>query len=120
MLPHCCGLLHKQTQTDFAADSVLTLEEKGLAFTFSAVRAAYAAGGDCESDVRVDVRNLAAFVRDPVACVTCFLLPLSCTLHLKSQARPQACSNAQQGGLRAQVSPAQLQLCITAAACAIQ
>ena len=56
-----------------------------MAFTFSAVRAAYAAGGDCESDVRVDVRNLAAFVRDPAACVTCFLLPLTCTLHLQSQ-----------------------------------
>ena len=70
------------------ADSTLALEEKGLAFTFSAVRAAYAAGGDCESDVRVDVRNLAAFVRDPAACVTCFLLPLSCTMHLKSQVRP--------------------------------
>ena len=63
----------------------MALEEKGLAFTFSAVRAAYAAGGDCESDVRVDVRNLAAFVRDPAACVTCFLLPLTCTLHLQSQ-----------------------------------
>ena len=67
------------------ADAALALEEKGLAFTFSAVRAAYAAGGDCESDVRVDVRNLAAFVRDPAACVTCFLLPLTCTLHLQSQ-----------------------------------
>lgn len=40
-------------------------------------------GGDGESDVRVDVHKLAAFVRDPAACVTCFLLPMSLYAHLE-------------------------------------
>lgn len=38
---------------------------------------AFAAGGDGESDLRLDLQNLSAFVRDPRAVVTALLLPLS-------------------------------------------
>lgn len=47
----------------------------------------YAAGGDGESDLRVDLRNFAAFVRDPMALVTCLLLPHSCSVKLQMQVR---------------------------------
>ena len=58
---------------------------------------AYAAGGDGESDTRVDARNFAAFVRDPTALVTCLLLPHSCSVRLQMQARsPGRPENAMQ------------------------
>ena len=67
------------------AGSALRLEERGAAFSFGALRAAYSMGGDGESDVRLDVQNLAAFVRDPAACVTCFLLPISLHAHVEME-----------------------------------
>ena len=67
------------------ADTALRLEQRGLAATWSGLRIAYAAGGDGESDTRVDLRNFAAFVRDPTALVTCLLLPHSCSIKLQMQ-----------------------------------
>lgn len=67
------------------------LEERGLAVTASALRLACAAGGDGGLDARLDLRNAAAFVRDPDALVTCLLLPLSASLRLESQARAAPC-----------------------------
>lgn len=67
------------------ADTALCLEQRGLAATWSGLRIAYAAGGDGESDTRVDLRNFAAFVRDPTALVTCLLLPHSCSVKLQMQ-----------------------------------
>ena len=51
--------------------------------TWSALRLCYAMGGDGESDTRIDLHNFAAFVRDPGACVSCFLLPLSGSCHIE-------------------------------------
>ncbi|KAK9815754.1 hypothetical protein WJX72_009012 [[Myrmecia] bisecta] len=72
----------------------LHLEERGLALTWSALRFAYSMGGDGETDIRVDLRKLAAFVRDPAACVTCLLLPFSGSAHVSMQA-PQAAERAE-------------------------
>lgn len=58
--------------------------------SFSALRAAYSMGGDGESDMRIDVNELAAFVREPAACVTCFLLPTSFHARLEMQVRCSA------------------------------
>lgn len=55
----------------------------------TALRVSYAWGGDGETDLRVDLRELAGFVRDPGARVNCFLLPLSCTVALR-RVVPQA------------------------------
>ena len=75
------------------ADTALRLEQRGLAATWSGLRIAYAAGGDGESDTRVDLRNFAAFVRDPTALVTCLLLPHSCSIKLQMQVgRPTVAS----------------------------
>lgn len=65
----------------------MRLEQRGLAATWSGLRVAYAAGGDGESDTRVDLRNFAAFVRDPTALVTCLLLPHCCSVRLEMQVR---------------------------------
>lgn len=43
----------------------------------TALRVAYAGGGDGEMALRTDLRNMAGFVRDPGAAVTAALLPLS-------------------------------------------
>lgn len=53
------------------------LRDRGLSISLHALRVAYAAGGDGESDVRVDLLDLAVFVRDPCAVVVPLLLPLS-------------------------------------------
>lgn len=76
-------------------DTALRLEQRGLAATWSGLRVAYAAGGDGESDTRVDLRNFAAFVRDPTALVTCLLLPHCCSVRLEMQVRqtPSSKSN---------------------------
>lgn len=42
-------------------------------------------GGDGESNIRADMRHLAAFVRDPNTVVSCILLPFSCSMHLEMQ-----------------------------------
>lgn len=44
-------------------------------------------GGDGESNIRADMRHLAAFVRDPNTVVSCILLPFSCSMHLEMQVR---------------------------------
>ena len=42
------------------------------------VRVGYHYGGDGETILSLDAQNTAAFVRDELACVTNFLLPISC------------------------------------------
>lgn len=44
-------------------------------------------GGDGESNIRADMRHLAAFVRDPSTVVTCALLPFSCSMQMEMQVR---------------------------------
>ncbi len=66
-------------------DTAMRLEQRGLAASWSGLRFAFATGGDGESDMRVDLRNFAAFVRDPAALVTCLLLPHSCSVRLEMQ-----------------------------------
>ncbi|BDA48870.1 hypothetical protein COCOBI_12-5530 [Coccomyxa sp. Obi] len=61
-------------------DTAMRLEQRGLAASWSGLRFAFATGGDGESDMRVDLRNFAAFVRDPAALVSCLLLPHSCSV----------------------------------------
>ncbi|KAK9867091.1 hypothetical protein WJX84_006946 [Apatococcus fuscideae] len=75
--------------------TAVSLENKALALTWSAVRFAYAMGGDGQADMRIDIRRIAAFVRDPAACVTCLLLPLSCSAHLQIST-PQVIERAEQ------------------------
>ena len=69
------------------AETALRLEQRGLALTWSGLRFAYSMGGDGASDVRCDARNMAAFVRDPAALVTCLLLPHNFSARLEMQAR---------------------------------
>ena len=61
---------------------VLTLEERGLALSTTALRFAYSAGGDGECNIKLDLRETAAFVRDPSARVNCVMLPFSCRMDL--------------------------------------
>lgn len=63
----------------------LALEERGLAIGANLVRVAYAAGGDGESVLCVDCRDLAAFIRDPRVRVNSVLQPFSCSVEIKSQ-----------------------------------
>ena len=63
----------------------LRVEERGLSVSWSALRVSYAMGGDGESNIRADMRHLAAFVRDPITVVSCILLPFSCSMHLEMQ-----------------------------------
>ena len=69
-----------------ASDVGVRLEDKGMATTWSALRVGWAAGGDGQSEVRVDLRNAAAFVRDPAAIISCLLLPLYASLRMEMQA----------------------------------
>ena len=66
-------------------DFALRVEERGLSISWSALRVSYAMGGDGESNIRADMRHLAAFVRDPNTVVSCILLPFSCSMHLEMQ-----------------------------------
>ena len=61
------------------------IEEKGLAVNWSTFRFAICQGGDGESDMTMDVQNMAMFVRDPGSVVTCILLPLDCSMHMHQQ-----------------------------------
>lgn len=61
----------------YPAEGVLAVEERGLVLAMTALRVAYAGGGDGEMALRTDIRNMAGFVRDPGAAVTAALLPLS-------------------------------------------
>ena len=63
------------------------MEERGLSVAWSALRVSYAMGGDGESNIRADMRHLAAFVRDPSTVVTCALLPFSCSMQMEMQVR---------------------------------
>lgn len=67
----------------------LALEERGLALSATVVRVAYASGGDGESVIQADLRELAAFIRDPGARANCILQPFSCSAEVKTQV-PQA------------------------------
>ena len=61
---------------------LLALEERGLVLSATALRFAYSAGGDGESNIKLDLRETAAFVRDPSARVNCVMLPFSCRMDL--------------------------------------
>jgi len=87
--PYSEAAIHP-TLTLHPAEPARRLEERGLAVTASALRVAYAAGGDGGTDLRLDLRNAAAFVRDPDALVTCLLLPLSASARMEAQARRPA------------------------------
>ena len=63
----------------------LRVEERGLSVSWSALRVSYAMGGDGESNIRADLRHLAAFVRDPCTVVSCVLLPFSCSMQMEMQ-----------------------------------
>jgi hypothetical protein len=78
----------------------MRLEQRGLAASWSGLRFAYAAGGDGESNLRVDLRNFAAFVRDPAALVTCLLLPHSCSVRLEMQVTASSTANPWNHGQR--------------------
>lgn len=71
----------------------MRLEQRGLAASWSGLRFAFATGGDGESDMRVDMRNFAAFVRDPAALVSCLCLPHSCSVRLEMQVMPCKLAN---------------------------
>jgi len=67
----------------------LALEERGLLLGSAVMRFVYAYGGDGEQVIKADLRQFAAFVRDPAARVNCFLQPFSCGLELEMKV-PQA------------------------------
>eukprot|EP00775_Hariotina_reticulata_P006353 gene6353-6586_t len=72
------------TATDIYQGKGLQLEQLGLALTFGAFRFGYFFGGDGEAVTRIDVRNIAGFIRDRAALITNWLLPLpSATLELR-------------------------------------
>ena len=66
------------------------IEERGLVINWSTFRFAFCQGGDGESDMTMDVQDLAMFVRDPGSVVTCILLPLSASMHMHQQVSPPA------------------------------
>lgn len=69
------------------AEPALRMEQRGLALSWSALRFAYSMGGDGESDIKIDLRNVVAYARDRVAVVTCIMLPFYCSLHINMQVR---------------------------------
>ncbi|KAL0018632.1 hypothetical protein WJX77_009530 [Trebouxia sp. C0004] len=71
----------------------IDIEDKGLVVNWTTFRFAFCQGGDGESDMTMDVQDLAMFVRDPGSVVTCILLPLSCSMHMHQQI-PQAENHA--------------------------
>lgn len=68
-----------------SSPDALALEERGLAVSATVVRFGFAAGGDGESSIRLDLRELAAFIRDPMARANCILQPFSCSVEVNSQ-----------------------------------
>ncbi|KAL4553401.1 hypothetical protein Ndes2526B_g03263 [Nannochloris sp. 'desiccata'] len=68
-----------------SAPGALALEERGLALSATALRFGYAAGGDGNVVMRIDLRELAVFIRDPIARANCILQPLSCSVEVNSQ-----------------------------------
>jgi hypothetical protein len=73
----CLMFYHIVIDDTVQAEGVLAVEERGLVLVMSALRVAYAGGGDGETALRTDIRDMAGFVRDPGAAVTAALLPLS-------------------------------------------
>lgn len=72
---------------------IADLEARGLAVTAGVLRFAYSAGGDGESDIKVDLREVAAFFRDPQAVVvSCVLLPFSASASLHMTVCPPTLS----------------------------
>ena len=69
------------------AEGVLAVEERGLVLVMSALRIAWAGGGDGEAALRADARSLAAYVRDPAAAVTAAILPFSASAKYDTQVR---------------------------------
>ena len=67
------------------AELGIDIEEKGLVVNWTTFRFAFCQGGDGESDMTMDMQDLAMFVRDPGSVVTCILLPLSCSMHIHQQ-----------------------------------
>ncbi|KAF6253188.1 hypothetical protein COO60DRAFT_1463300 [Scenedesmus sp. NREL 46B-D3] len=62
------------------------MEQLGVALTFGALRFGYFYGGDGEVITRMDVRNLAGFIRHGSALITNWLLPLpSAKLELRQE-----------------------------------
>lgn len=51
-------------------------EDSGVALTMAAFRLGYFYGGDGESQLKIDLRGAAGFVRHQAACITNFLLPI--------------------------------------------
>jgi hypothetical protein len=68
-----------------SAPGALALEERGLVLSATALRFGYAAGGDGNMVMRIDLRELAAFIRDPIARANCVLQPFSCSVEVNSQ-----------------------------------
>lgn len=66
------------------------VEERGLVVNWSTFRFAFCQGGDGESDMTMNVQDLAMFVRDPGSVVTCILLPLTASMHMHQQVCPPA------------------------------
>lgn len=83
-MEHSCSQ-HTGPHEFLCTDTAMRLEQRGLAASWSGLRFAFATGGDGESDMRVDMRNFAAFVRDPAALVTCLCLPHSCSVRFEMQ-----------------------------------
>lgn len=52
------------------------LEDTAVVLTMSVFRFGYFMGGDGDSDMKVDLRNTAGFVRSQQAFVRAFLLPI--------------------------------------------
>ena len=90
---HACSLqcltagwdVHGLTLHLCHADLGIDIEERGLVVNWSTFRFAFCQGGDGESDMTMDVQDLAMFVRDPGSVVTCILLPLSASTHMHQQ-----------------------------------
>lgn len=72
----------------WCAELGIDIEERGLVVNWSTFRFAFCQGGDGESDMTMDVQDLAMFVRDPGSVVTCILLPLSASMHMHQQVCP--------------------------------
>jgi hypothetical protein len=94
----------------FTAEYALGVEEKGLSVTWSALRVSYAMGGDGETNIRADLRHLAAFVRDPCTVVSCILLPLSCSMHLDMKVSAPPPSQSDVDGIWIVMHPSAAQL----------
>lgn len=81
-------MLEQISSVLWCAELGIDIEERGLVVNWSTFRFAFCQGGDGESDMTMDVQDLAMFVRDPGSVVTCILLPLSASMHMHQQVSP--------------------------------